>query len=102
MFANKNKFYISKEDYLEGEVCSFLQPQIFKEVAWMCVNLIHLLDPSIIVFGGSAGRALKPHIKDIEKELVHWLLPGTPLPKLSIASLTDAGTRGAALLVNDE
>jgi glucokinase len=86
------------EDYLEGEVCSYLQPAVFREVAWMCVNLIHLLDPSIIIFGGSAGRALGNHLDDIQKELKQWLLPGTPLPKIAIASLKDAATRGAALL----
>jgi predicted NBD/HSP70 family sugar kinase len=88
----------SPEEYLEGEVCGFLQPMIFREIAWMCVTVIHLLDPSVIVFGGSAGRALEPHIPEIQKELRTWLLPGTPLPHLSIATLKDAGTRGAALL----
>jgi glucokinase len=87
------------EDYLEGEVCSFLQPQIFREVAWMCVNLTHLLDPAIIIFGGSAGRALGNHLSDVDKELREWLLPGTPPPMLAVATLKDAATRGAALLV---
>jgi glucokinase len=87
------------EDYLEGKVCSFLQPEIFREVAWMCVNIVHLLDPSVIVFGGSAGRALEPHIDEILRELKQWLLPGTPLPKLAIAKLKDAGTMGAAMLL---
>ena len=86
------------EEYLEGEVCGFLQPAVFREVAWMCVSLIHLLDPSIIVFGGSAGEALKPYLPEIGRELQKWMLPGTPLPLLSIARLMDAGTRGAALL----
>ncbi|MBT3835334.1 ROK family protein [Candidatus Peribacteria bacterium] len=87
------------EDYLEGKVCSFLQPEIFREVAWMCVNIVHLLDPSVIVFGGSAGRALEPHLDEILRELKQWLLPGTPLPKLAIAKLKDAGTMGAAMLL---
>jgi glucokinase len=88
------------EDYLEGEVCGFLQPAIFREVAWMCTDLVHLLDPSVIVFGGSAGRALEPHLKEINVELKQWVLPGTPLPELAIAVLDDAAIRGAALLVN--
>ncbi len=87
------------EEYLEGEVCSFLQPEIFKEVAWLTVNLTHLIDPSIIIFGGSAGRALKPHFPEITAELAKWLLPNTPAPELSIGILADAATRGAALLV---
>ena len=87
------------EEYLEGEVCGFLQPAIFQEVAWMCTSLIHLLDPSVIIFGGSAGRALKPHLKEVEAELRKWMLPGIPLPRLAIATLKDAGTRGAALLL---
>jgi len=86
------------DEYLEGEVCSFLQPQVFREVAWMCVNLAHLIDPSIIIFGGSAGRALGPHLVDVQKELKQWLLPGTPLPQLAIATMSDAAVRGAALL----
>ncbi len=86
------------EQLLNGETCAFLYPDIAKEVAWMCVNLTHLLDPSIIVFGGSVGRALVPRLPEIQKALTEWLLPGTPLPRLSIGTLTDAGTRGAALL----
>ena len=87
------------EDYLEGEVCSFLQPEVLKEVAWLVTNLAHLLDPSIIIFGGSAGMALKSHLKEIEAELKKWMLPETPLPEIAIASLKDSATRGAALLV---
>lgn len=86
------------EDYLEGEVCAFMRPEIFKEVAWLCVNLSHSLDPSMIAFGGSAGRALKPHLPSIEKELSAWILKGTPLPKLAVAELLNASTLGAALL----
>ncbi len=86
------------QDYLEGEVCEFMRPDVFKEVSWMCVNLIHLLDPSIIIFGGSAGRALESHFSEIEGELQNWLLPNTPLPTLTIAVLDDSATLGAALL----
>lgn len=86
------------EEYLEGEVCSFLQPSVFKETAWLITSLTHLLDPSIIVLGGSAGRALGPHLPKVEAELRKWMLPGTPLPHLAIAERKDAGTIGAALL----
>lgn len=88
----------SPEDYLEGAVCSFMQPDIYREVAWLCTSLIHLLDPDVIVFGGSAGRALGSHTKEITKELKKWILPGTPLPEITTAKLPDAGTLGAALL----
>ena len=90
------------EDYLDGEVCSFLQPEVFKEVAWLVTNLTHLLDPSIIIFGGSAGKALEPHLPKIEEELKHWILPNTPLPTLAVSILNDAATKGAALLLKDE
>ncbi|MFA7681840.1 MAG: ROK family protein [Candidatus Peribacteraceae bacterium] len=86
------------EDYLKGEVCAFLRPEIFREVAWMCVNLIHLLDPAVIIFGGSAGRALEPHLDAIKEELKQWMLPRTPAPELTIAILPNAATLGAALL----
>lgn len=86
------------EDYLDGEVCEFMRPEVLREVAWLCTNLTYVLDPSIIAFGGSAGRALKPHIPAIEQELTQWLLPGTPLPKLTVAELPHAATFGAALL----
>lgn len=85
------------QDYLEGEVCSFMQPEIFREVAWFVTNLTYLLDPSIIVFGGSAGLALGSHFGEIRKELETWTLPGTPLPELAVASVKDAGIVGAAL-----
>lgn len=86
------------EEYMEKEVCAFMRPEVFREVAWMCVSLNSLLDPSLIIFGGSAGRALKPHLSDIQKEMKAWSLPNIPLPNLSISTLDDAATRGAALL----
>ncbi len=86
------------EDYLQGEVCSFLQPQVRRETAWLCTNLTHAFDPSIIVFGGSTGTALQPHLPLIEKELKEWLLPGTPVPELAIAKIHHAGVLGAALM----
>jgi glucokinase len=86
------------DEYLQGEVCEFMHPEIYKEITWLCTNLIHTLDPSVIVFGGSAGRALGPHLSKIETELKNWLLPGTPVPVLKIAELKDAAVRGAALL----
>lgn len=86
------------EDYLEGETCGYLRPDIFREVAWMCVNLVHLLDPSIIIFGGSAGRALGNHLPEIHAALDQWILPGTPHPELAQSALDDAALRGAALL----
>lgn len=87
------------EDYLEGEVCEFMRPEVFKEVAWLCTNLAHMMDPDVIVFGGSAGLALRQHLGKIEAELKQWMLPGTPLPKLAIATLDNSPTLGAALLV---
>lgn len=88
----------SPEDYLEGAVCSFMQPDIYREVAWLCTNLTYLLDPDVIVFGGSAGYALLKHIDQIEAELKKWTLPGTPLPDIVAATTKDAGVVGAALL----
>ena len=87
-------------DYLEGKVCAFMHKSIFEEVAWLCTNVSHLLDPSVIIFGGSAGHALKPHLPKVVEELRHWMLPGTPLPRLAIAELKDAAARGAAMLVS--
>jgi glucokinase len=101
-FGNRCKQATHPEQYLEGEVCSFLQPQVFRELAWFCVSLSHLLDPSIIVFGGSAGRALTPHLGKIEKEMMQWILPGTPLPEIAIARLQDPGSLGAALLAIEQ
>jgi len=89
------------EDYLEGAVCSFMQPQIYREVAWLCTNLIHLLDPDVIIFGGSAGYALHKHLDQIHEELLKWTLPGTPLPEIVAATTKDAGMLGAALLTKN-
>ncbi|MDA0376370.1 MAG: ROK family protein [bacterium] len=86
------------QEYMEGEVCAFMRPEVFREVAWMCVSLNSLLDPSLIIFGGSAGKALKPHLAEIQKNMAQWSLESMPLPELSIATVEDAATRGAALL----
>lgn len=89
------------EDYLEGDVCSFLHPQVYREVSWLCANLIYGFDPSVIVIGGSAGKALKGHVEKILQEVPNWLLPGTPLPDIAISELPGAGMLGAALLAWD-
>lgn len=86
------------EEYLEGAVCSFMQPDIYREVAWLCTNILYFLDPDLIVFGGAAGHTLASHVDAIEKELKQWMLPGTPLPKIAAAQIRDAGVIGAALL----
>jgi predicted NBD/HSP70 family sugar kinase len=91
----------SPEDYLEGAVCSYMQPDIYREVAWLCTNLLYVLDPDMIVFGGSAGHSLARHVEEIEKELKKWLLPGTPLPVIASAQIKNAGVIGAALLCKE-
>lgn len=88
----------SPQQYLEGQVCSFLRPEVFREVAWLVTDLVHVIDPSIVVFGGSAGRALAPHLPMIREEVRRWMVPGVPAPELSCGSLADASVRGAALL----
>ncbi len=86
------------EEYLVGQVCEFMRPDIFREVAWLVTNLTHLLDPSVIIFGGSAGRALTTHLDAVAQELTHWMLPGMPLPRLMVGTLKDAAPRGAAMM----
>lgn len=88
----------SPEEYLEGAVCSFMQPDVYREVAWLCTNLLYMLDPDVIIFGGSAGHSLARHVDAIETELRKWLMPGTPLPTIVAATTKDAGILGAALL----
>lgn len=85
-------------DYLVGAACSFMHPQVYREVAWLVANLTHSIDPSVIVFGGSAGKALKPHLEAINRELDRWTLRCSPRPMLAVGELPDAAVRGAALL----
>jgi glucokinase len=89
------------QDYLEGTTCSFLHPQVFREIAWLVVSLTCAFDPSIIVFGGSVGRALTPHMVSINKEVSKWLLPKSPVPDLVCGTLKGAARRGAALLARE-
>lgn len=88
----------SPKDYLEGEVCSFMHPEVFREIAWMVTSLVHILDPSVVVFGGSAGRALQPHLETIEAELKSWMLPGIEPPQLAVGTVQHASVIGAGLL----
>jgi glucokinase len=91
----------SPQEYLEGEACRELHAKVITEVAQMCASLTHCIDPSVIVFGGSAGRALQPHLKKIEQALRKWVYPGTPLPRLAIGILDDAGALGAAMVARE-
>lgn len=89
------------QDYLEGEVCSFLQPQVFREVAWFVADLTYLLDPSIIIFGGGAGASLSKNLDKVREELPQWMLPNAIAPELAAATVKDAGVLGAALLCKE-
>jgi len=82
---------------LQGPTCAHLHGTVIREIAWMCTSLTHCIDPGIIVFGGSAGKALKPHFRAIVQELKHWMLPQSLVPQLAIGTLENAGTLGAAL-----
>ncbi len=86
---------------MEGDVCSFLHPLVYRETAWVCANLIYSLDPDVIVIGGSAGRSLEPHLDEIMKELPSWLLPNTPIPDIVVTQLKGVGMLGAALYASD-
>lgn len=86
------------KDTLSGPACAEQHRTFVREIAWMCANLSHCLDPGIIVFGGSAGRALTPHLSAMTEELRKWMLPGSEPPTLAIGTLKNAGTLGAALL----
>lgn len=86
------------EEYLSGAVCEFMHPDVWKEIAWLCTSISHLLDPDAFVFGGSAGHAFKPHLEEIRKEQINWMLPGAPIPDIYIAELKNSATLGAALL----
>ncbi|MEK7217933.1 MAG: ROK family protein [Patescibacteria group bacterium] len=86
------------QDLLEGGTCAFLHTEIVLETAWLCTNVTHLINPSIIVFGGGTGRALKPYLTTIRDEMTRWIMQGTPLPQLAVAQLDDPATRGAAML----
>ena len=85
------------QDYLDGSACDFLHADLFKEIAWFVVNVMHLVDPSIVVFGGSVGKALSPHLPAITQELKHWLLPGITPPEVVCGALEHASAVGAAL-----
>ncbi len=85
-------------DYLNGDACAFMQPHIFEEVAWLLTSLTHAIDPSVVIFGGGAGRALQPHLPKVAQQLRRWMLPGVPPPKLTIGQLEHASIRGAAML----
>ena len=78
-----------------------MHPEIEREVAWFVASLTAALDPSIVIFGGSAGRALIPHLLAIEQHLRSLVIKGSPVPFLTIAERADAGLLGAALLADE-
>lgn len=91
----------SPKDYLEGEACAPMHEDIIREAAWMCVNLHTLLDTSLIIFGGSAGKAMEKYLPAIAKEIEQWLPSGLSTPQLQKAALEDSATRGAALSIKE-
>lgn len=87
-------------DVLEGDACVFLRPELVSETAQLCASVTHMLNPSVIIFGGTVGRALRSFLPAIEGELTRWVIPGTPLPSLAVASLDHPAAIGAAMLTS--
>ncbi len=100
-------------DQRQGEVEHFLSGTALKkrgatadeppatfvqEAAWFCLNLTYVLNPSVIVVGGGAGKALSDRAAEVERELQTLALPGVPLPSIVPAELKNAGALGCALL----
>lgn len=85
-------------EYLEGMRCASLHPSVIREIAWFVASLASAFDPSIVVFGGSVGKALKLHLPAVRVELIRWLLPGMPPPLIDCGSLDGASLLGAVLM----
>lgn len=85
-------------EYLAGRTCAFMHGDLCRELAWLLTGIIHTIDPSVIVIGGSAGGAFAPHLHEVRAELKQWLLPKAPQPEIAIATVDNAALRGAALL----
>lgn len=86
------------EDLLDGAACEFLHPHVIEELAWFLASLGCILDPAIIVLGGSVGKALKQHLPALAEQLKRWLPAEFPVPPCVIAKLKDPGVLGAALI----
>jgi glucokinase len=89
------------QEYLEGERCALLHPAVIREVAWFVTNLTYAVDPSIVVLGGSVGKALKAHLPAVRIELARWALPGIPPPEIGCGILEGASLLGAVLIAKD-
>ena len=100
-FAKRCKQATAPEQFLEGRTCEPMHKDIIREAAWMCVNIQTLLDTSLIIFGGSAGKALEKYLPAIAEEIQQWLPSGLPVPQLQKATLEDSATRGAALSIKE-
>ena len=69
-----------------------------KYLARGLANVVHLLDPEVIVFGGGLSAAVS--LEDLKAELSPLLMPGFK-PRLEMSSLRHAAACGAALLAED-
>lgn len=85
--------------YVEDELCINVYKRFLKYLVLALRNIINIIDPEVIAFGGGISNMGEELIKDIRKELEKGYNKDLPMPKLVLAKTkNDAGIIGAALL----
>ena len=90
---------------LEGDpLATHIWNECCEQFALACVNISHVVDPDLFVFGGGMSQAGGLLTDTIQKYIADlWWPLDTPPPKLALAKLgNDAGFIGAAGLAKEE
>ncbi|AWZ47581.1 glucokinase [Clostridiaceae bacterium 14S0207] len=85
--------------YVEDELCMTVYKRFLKYLVLALRNIINIIDPEVIAFGGGISNMGEKLIIDIRKELEKGYNKDLPIPRLVLAKTkNDAGIIGAALL----
>ena len=102
IYFNKNGEYISWEDQISGKAIvnrfgkmakDINDPEIWesisRDLAKGIIELIAILEPQIIIFGGSVGDYFDKYKDSLKKELLKYQLPLMKMPVLKEAKRPD-------------
>ena len=99
--TQNNPLNLATENYRGDELARRAYDEVGRFLGLACANIINLLDPEAIVFGGGVMESADLFLPELKKTIEEKVVKSTGKTKIIKGSLgLEAGAIGAALLIN--